>query len=421
MITLQGKYGKSNIMIDTIEDECIAQIYGFLNHPIYTNPVAIMPDTHAGKGSVIGFTMEMTKGICPSVVGVDIGCGISCWQLAYREFNFEEIDKQIRAQIPLGPRNHNKPIATMYRDFNWWSAWMEAIKFIEQLNKDFDTDYEIRSNPINYDYYTGPAALCDRIKNSHQKTEDYISSVDKSIGTLGGGNHYIEIGIDENDQHYLTIHSGSRNFGLRIANYFQKVATEQEHNKGYNKDLAYLKNGWSINYFKAMIIAQNFASMNRDLMSKIIAKECDFKLGEKIESVHNYIDFRDMIIRKGAIRSYTREKMVIPFNMKDGMWICEGKSNPDWNYSAPHGAGRIMSRSQAKRTLSLDVFQKEMDDAGVWSSGICAATLDEAPGSYKSAQIIQDAIEPTATILHKVKPIYNLKSSEEIGYKKGRR
>ena len=201
------------------------------------------------------------------------------------------------------------------------------------------------------------------------------------------------------------IHSGSRNFGKRVAEYFQKIAEGQEHNKTGNRDLAYLKGQDMMDYLVAMVFMREFATMNRELMG---------------ESIHNFIDDRDFVIRKGAIRSYEGERMVIPFNMAIGSWICEGKSNAEWNNSGPHGAGRIMSRGEAKRNLKLEDFQKQMTDAGVFSTSICAETLDEAPGSYKDAATIQNAIEPTAKIIHVLKPIYNLKSAEDIKRKKGK-
>ena len=216
------------------------------------------------------------------------------------------------------------------------------------------------------------------------------------------------------------IHSGSRNFGKRVAEYFQKIAEGQEHNKTGNRDLAYLKGQDMMDYLVAMVFMREFATMNRELMGELVARAGGFELADSIESIHNFIDDRDFVIRKGAIRSYEGERMVIPFNMAIGSWICEGKSNAEWNNSGPHGAGRIMSRGEAKRNLKLEDFQKQMTDAGVFSTSICAETLDEAPGSYKDAATIQNAIEPTAKIIHVLKPIYNLKSAEDIKRKKGK-
>jgi len=404
MIELKGRFGNAQVMIDTVEEDCISQIQGFLNHPLYCNPVRIMPDTHGGKGSVIGFTMKLTHGVCANVIGVDIGCGVNCWQIVDGQtLSFPDIDTAIRRRVPLGMTTHSKPIATIADDYDFGKAQKNASNFINAINKrsrDYDTKYPIPT--IDYEWFLN---LC----KTANVNEDQVNA---SLGTLGGGNHYVEIGVgkDTNQQvhHYLTVHSGSRNFGKRVADYYQKLAQGLTYNRGFDRDLAYLIDQNAMDYYMAMIFVQEFASMNRAVIGELIRIAGDLELGDCIESIHNYIDFRDMIIRKGAISSYVGEKMVIPFNMKDGMWICEGKSNPGWNFSAPHGAGRIMSRTQAKKTIVLEDFQKEME--GIFSTSVGPQTLDEAPGTYKPAELIQQAIGPTATILTKVRPVYNLKA-----------
>jgi RNA-splicing ligase RtcB len=279
----------------------------------------------------------------------------------------------------------------------------------------------------------GIEKLCERV-------DAKVTQVNRSLGTLGGGNHFIEIGKDLNSEYWLTVHSGSRNFGLKIANYYQNLAAKQrEHdicNKmkkeiddiinsvtptmreaeiqkvrdkygvGSPKELSWLDD--ADEYLEAMYLAQHYASFNRAVILSSICKECNLTSIESIESIHNYIDPADKIIRKGAIRSYKDEYMVIPFNMRDGILICKGKSNPTWNFSAPHGAGRVMSRSIAKRSINLDDFKAQMN--GIYSTSVCQGTLDEAPDAYKSAQIIEDAIGPTASIVNRIKPIYNLKA-----------
>jgi RNA-splicing ligase RtcB len=273
---------------------------------------------------------------------------------------------------------------------------------------------------------------------------DYNKAIN-SAGTLGGGNHFLEIGSYD-DKSCVTIHSGSRNLGKRICDYWQEQAekykyqdkvkkliqeavTQEQKKELQNKikeitnadkmekNLEYLTGDEAVEYLFDMIFAQEYARINRLTMLKLIQNIVKAEIIETIESVHNYIDFEDMIIRKGAIKSYIGQKMVIPFNMRDGILICEGKSNPEWNYSAPHGAGRVYSRSKAKQVLSLDQFKEEMKE--VFSTSVGRSTLDESPMAYKDSKIIEQAIEPTAKILHRIKPIINLKDkSERITYSK---
>ena len=410
MITLQGRYASANIMIDTIEPDCISQICEFLNHPLYEeSKIVIQADTHGGKGSVIGFTSTLTdKGICPNVVGVDISCGMNYWPIESPD-NFETFDSTVRSVVPLGMSVHKSGVATMEKDFPWKLANKDAMQFVQRFNKKFDTQYF--APIINYEWFQ---LFNDRISDAEKSGKLYgskLSRIDQSIGTLGGGNHFCEVDTDENGQQYLVIHSGSRNIGQRIATYYQKMAEGQDHNKSYNKDLAFLQKQDMIDYLVSTVVMRHFASLNRKTMGEQISKATGLKLGPMTETIHNFIDDEDFIIRKGSIRAYTGENMLIPFNMRDGSWICEGKSNPDFNYSAPHGAGRVMSRSQAKRALKLDEFQDTMK--GIFSTSICAETLDEAPAAYKDAATIQAAIGDTAKIIHKLKPVYNLKSSDE--------
>ena len=417
MFELVGKYAKAIVMIDDVEAECISQIMEFLNHSMYEGcTIRIMPDTHGGKGSVIGFTCTMNgKGVCANTIGVDISCGVNVWKITPNVTDFAALDVEIRKVLPLGPRGHERAVVTMKKDFDYSKVELDVYRFVKKYNEKFGTYFE--APVINYKYYLD---LCNKLKFSGQAMDEFLGRVNKSCGSLGGGNHYIEIDIDENGQQYLTIHSGSRNFGKRVAEYFQKIAEGQSHNAIGNRDLAYLVGQDTIDYLVAMVFVHEFASMNRKIMGELIAKAGGFELSDPIETVHNFIDHRDFTIRKGAIRSYVGERMIIPFNMAVGSWICEGKSNAEWNNSGPHGAGRIMSRGQAKRTLKLEDFQNQMNEAGVFSTSICAETLDEAPGSYKDASTIQAAIEPTAKILHVLKPVYNLKSAEDIKRKKGK-
>jgi tRNA-splicing ligase RtcB len=409
MIELHGKYASALITIDDVEAECITQIKEFLDNPLYAGCIiVIMPDTHGGKGAVIGFTCTLTPmGICVNVVGVDIACGINCWKINTPN-RLPDLDQIIRNAVPLGTSQHETAIVTMEKDYPWELASNDVWHFIFMYNKKFGTEYDTQI--IDYNWYKNLAA---KLVSRGQTLEDFLKRVDKSIGSLGGGNHFVEISKDKEDQHYLIIHSGSRNIGKRIADYYQKLAESQEHNKGFCKDLAYLKRQDAIDYFVAMMFMKHFASMNRNVMGENISRKANLNIRDKIETIHNFIDDRDFTIRKGAIRSYVGEQMIIPFNMRDGSWIVEGKSNKTWNNSAPHGAGRIMSRGEAKRTLNLKDYERQMNDAGIYSTSICQETLDEAPDTYKKASVIQEAIGDTADIIRELKPVYNLKSSED--------
>jgi len=392
---LEGKYGKAFVTIEDPEQECISQIYSFLNHPVFTNYIAIMPDTHAGNGAVIGFTMPMTDKVISNVIGVDIGCGILSLKISGHVINWEKIDKIIRRSVPLGFNTHLTPIATIEKDFPWNTANQHIQAFLKEYKKLFNRHFEFEG--FTYAWY---------LESCKQKNIN-PAQVDSSIGTLGGGNHFIEIGIDNNSDHWLTIHSGSRNFGLKIAQYWQKFAQGLPENKQNNKDLAYLSYPFNLGYLTDMIFVQHFAQLNRRRIAEWLNADLDLHYTDSIESIHNYIDFSDMIIRKGAIRSYAGERLIIPFNMRDGILICEGKSNKEWNYSAPHGSGRTMSRTQAKKCLDIEQFKNQM--TGIYSTCIGKETLDEAPDSYKPSEMIEQAIAPTAKIINRIKPLYNLK------------
>lgn len=429
MFTLQGKHTTAKIFINDIEDECVRQINSLINHEAFTEQVCIMPDTHAGKGSVIGFTMPLGDKVIPNVIGVDIGCGMLMANLGGKiKFSPAEADKLINRNIPMG-FSINKSPKISDEDFDGFKK--QAYDFINGFYKTFGTSY---SHPEFDDNW---------IESKILQVGIAANVFYNSIGSLGGGNHFIEVGKGDRD-YYLTIHSGSRNFGLKVANYWQNKAiqnfsniNEVEYNEqvvrikketrnkknlekeikklhkrsnvGVNRDLAFLEGEDMMGYLIDMCFAQYYASLNRKIMFEQIKKVLDIKeVGEIVESIHNYIDFKDFIIRKGAISSYEGEKMIIPFNMRDGILLCEGKSNVEWNYSAPHGAGRIMSRSKAKKHVQLEEFKKSMK--GIYSSSVCASTLDESPFVYKNSKMIEKAIEPTARILDRIKPILNIKA-----------
>lgn len=392
MLEYKGKYGTAKVMIDSLDQQTISQIYDFLNNEVFTNYIAIMPDCHAGNGAVIGFTMPITDKIIPNIVGVDIGCGMCSFKISNNILSLytpKDIDEIIRKNIPFGTSvNSKEQISLKNHPLFWKIANFNLSSFIKKYNKKFNTDYS--TSEFSYEWL---------IKKCKETETDFSRAV-LSIGSLGSGNHFVELGKSQNTGNYwFTIHSGSRNFGLKIANYWQKKA-----GKGA---LAHLSGDDMFHYLKDMLFAQYYAMTNRMTMIKLINKSLNLEENPSIiNSVHNFIDFEDFIIRKGAISSYSGVKMIIPFNMEDGIIICEGKSNPDWNYSAPHGAGRIGSRSWAKENLNLQNAKLRMSNKGIYCSSL---PLDESKEAYKDPKIIEKAIEPTATIIDRLTPVIAMK------------
>jgi tRNA-splicing ligase RtcB (3'-phosphate/5'-hydroxy nucleic acid ligase) len=434
MLVYKGKYSTARVMIDGIEESCASQIIQFVNHPAFINDSIIMPDTHYGAGCVIGFTMVIPNPlmIVPNVVGVDIYCGMLSINLGpdlFSKISKEELEAFIKKSIPMGTNVHHKPVVNFEKEIDWSNLTRISSEQVE--------------NNRVYSYNDFIQKAKERELNS-QRTE-------LSLGTLGGGNHFIEVGKSQNTGDYwITIHSGSRNYGKRVCDYWQRRAKslmsqfdetqyvkELEELKATisdkrdlpkrikelknkfkigvhrSKGLEYLEGKEADDYLNDMILAQEMGRNNRRIISDLILKGLGLEIKDFIETAHNFIDFEDRTIRKGAIRSYKGERVIIPFNMKDGLLICEGKSNPDWNFSAPHGAGRRMSRTDAKNELTLEKYKKDMEEAGVYSTSICRATLDEAPDAYKDSEIIEKAIEPTVKILDKVKPIISIKDDTE--------
>jgi tRNA-splicing ligase RtcB (3'-phosphate/5'-hydroxy nucleic acid ligase) len=393
MLTLTGKYNSANIMIDNIDQETISQIYRFLNHPAFAQTyIAIMPDCHTGSGVVVGFTTTLNDFIIPNVVGFDIGCGLLATNLGHHKFSsnqdFEDLDQFIKRNIPSG--------------FNIRST---SEKMSNGLYPEETFDKKLLSNVLDLG----------------KETEQEISRVIGSIGTLGGGNHFIEIDHDDNTGNdWLLIHSGSRNFGLRVANYYQSKAKEliKDLYSGASayQGLEYLpmKEGGE-EYLHAMKIAQNYASLNRFLMAKLITNhiftEWSANTLASIETVHNYINTQDNIVRKGAVAAYEGTQLIIPFNMKDGVMVCRGKGNKLWNFSAPHGAGRILSRREARERITVDDFRAAMQ--GVYTTTADDRTLDESPMVYKDKDMIVEAVAETVDIEFFMKPVYNFKAGGE--------
>lgn len=366
MIEIRGKYGTTKVFNDFVEQSAMSQIYDMMNSKISEHSkVRIMSDVHAGAGCVIGYTSTLTDLVSPNLIGVDIGCGVSGWNIGKDKVDFAKLDKFIRKLIPCGSGVRDE----IYNDYEF-----AIINDIEDI--------------------------CDR-------TEQDTDRVLRSLGSLGGGNHFIEIDKDDDGNKWLLIHSGSRNFGLKVANWHQKIA-KSITNLG---PLSYLEGEDAIDYFNDMAVAQKYAGTNRRIMGKIILEEIfEFvSIPPFVESVHNYINFNDKIVRKGAISAHKDEYVLIPLNMADGTIIGKGKGNEDWNYSAPHGAGRAMSRSKAKETIDLKDFEDIME--GIWTSCVSKHTLDESPFAYKSAEDTIKYLEPTVEIESHMKSVYAFKGN----------
>jgi len=329
--------------------------------------IRIMPDAHAGAGCVIGFTANLGEKVVPNLVGVDIGCGMLTVVLGIDGVSdLSRFDEYVKNTVPAGFNVHESEMCDV----------------------------------------TKLGLLCE-------SELDKIKWLNRSLGTLGGGNHFIELDVGGSN-HYLVIHSGSRNLGLQVAQIYQKKAIE--HCKAeVPKDLKYLEGELAQSYLHDMRICQEWAKRNREAMARALVS--DYSLAEKFHTVHNYIG-DDGIIRKGAISAKEGEMVLIPLNMRDGSIIGYGKGNEDWNNSAPHGAGRVMSRSKARKTLDVDTFKAQMD--GIFTTTANEETIDESPDAYKPAQQIVDSLEPTVEVVKKLKPVYNFKACDGNRYRKGK-
>lgn len=406
-ITLTGKYTNATIYAQTLEESCHKQIQSMINSPAFTKPVVIMPDTHAGMGSVVGFTMPIGDKLIPNTVGVDIGCGIYAYKVTgdrlNGDINWQEIDTIIRSVVPLGFSHRNVQ-----------SGGQELEKQLNEIE--------------------GRLGIQSKLRGLLIKLGIPLSKAISQLGTLGGGNHFIEFAQSKNDKSiWLLIHTGSRNVGKKTCEYWQERAIDhmaqlrdaistcisETSSLDIFKtpaDQCWIRGLQKEEYLQDMFIAQKFAHMNKHVIRDAILSALGLSFEDAVESVHNYIDSTDHVIRKGAIRANADERVVIPFNMRDGSILAVGKGNKDWNNSAPHGAGRIMSRSQAKQQISLQDFSDSMKD--VWSSSVCAETLDEAPFAYKDAHEIESLIKDTATVIDYLIPLYNLKDDSKLIRKK---
>lgn len=381
---ISGKHNTAIVYTGKIEGEVEDQIRLYLDEPKYNGTqIRIMPDVHLGKGTVIGFTSTLPEHITPHTIGGDIGCGVSAWNLGRVRLSADKLDKFIRKRIPFGTETFSDSIDK------------EELEQIYRLLPGMFSGL-----PFNLFWKKIHGACADTGLNKNHAL--------RSFGTLGSGNHFIEIDKDPDKNFWLLIHSGSRRFGVKVAEYHQEIAVQCSTP---GSSLKFLEGQQAESYLEHMKLAQDYARLNRKIMGTRICRKF-FKLNEPelewIDSVHNYISFADNIVRKGAISAHKDEKVVIPFSMADGAVIGLGKGNHEWNFSAPHGSGRKMARNKARKSLNLDQYRKAM--RGIWTSCISKDTIDENPMVYKKAADIQAAITGTVEVKQRLLPVYNFKA-----------
>ena len=368
MLELRGKHNMAKVFTDNVEEQAVAQIIHLLNQEfVQGSKIRIMPDTHAGAGCVIGTTMTIADKIVPNLVGVDIGCGMETVMLEDTHVDLHRLDKIIHAQIPAGFR-------------------------VRDAVHPYLSEIDIT------------ALRCAKHVN--------LARAELSLGTLGGGNHFIELGRDEKNQLYFVVHSGSRNLGKQVAEWYQKAAAKDIKQRGIQVDkaLAYAEGQLFDDYLNDMAITQHYAALNRKAIVREVVKAMKWNVADGFTTVHNYIDLNSMILRKGAISAKAGERVLIPMNMRDGSLVCVGKGNPDWNESAPHGAGRLMSRRTAKESITLTQFKASME--GIFSSTVNRSTIDESPEAYKPMDEIIANVGESIDIVGVIKPLYNFKAAE---------
>ena len=401
MLEVKGKYNSAKIFTDVVDKASVAQVIELCNQPFTAKSrIRMMPDIHAGAGCTVGTTMTITDKVVPNLVGVDIGCGMETVHLREQHLELQKLDKLIRAKIPSG-----------------FSIREKAHRYFDEI--DLTELYCYRQiNPLR---------------------------AEKSLGTLGGGNHFIEVDRDDEGGLYLVIHSGSRHLGLEVAAWYQNEAYQrlntssksdeaaliaQLKSEGRDKEiqkairklkntkqtsipkpLAYAEGELFEQYIHDMRIIQRFAVLNRRAIADDILKGMGLHAQDSFTTIHNYIDTDAMVLRKGAVSAKAGERLLIPINMRDGSLICIGRGNEDWNCSAPHGAGRLMSRSQAKQSFTVSEFKHQMD--GIYTTSVGKATLDECPMAYKRMEDIVSNIGETVRIERIIRPVYNFKAGEE--------
>ena len=401
MIEIRGKYNEAKIFADVVDSASIAQVQELCNQEFTAGSrIRLMPDIHAGAGCTIGTTMTIADKVVPNLVGVDIGCGMETVRIREGRLELQKLDKLIQEKIPSG--------------------------------------FAIRDSAHPYLSQIDLTELCCA------RHVDLLRA-ERSIGTLGGGNHFIEVDRDDDGNLYLVVHSGSRHLGVEVASHYQQAGykalnraddasvealvarmkaegREKEIPKEIKrlknarqtripKALAYVSGDLFAQYIHDMRIVQRFAMLNRQAMVDVIVKGMKLHVVEQFSTIHNYIDTDARILRKGAVSAKAGERLLIPINMRDGSLLCVGKGNADWNFSAPHGAGRLMSRADARQSFTVSAFKKQM--AGVYTTSVSKATLDECPMAYKGMENILNQIGPTADVEKILRPIYNFKAGDE--------
>lgn len=401
MLEVTGKHNQAKIFTDVVDQASIAQVIELCNQEFAAGSrIRLMPDIHAGAGCTIGTTMTITDKVVPNLVGVDIGCGMETIRVRENHMELQKLDKLIYEKIPSG-----------------FDIRAKAHRYLDQIDLE--------------------ELCCARHVD--------LLRAEKSIGTLGGGNHFIEVDRDDEGQLYVVVHSGSRHLGVEVAKYYQeegykalnrtddgslqelvaelKAAGRQKEiqkelkrlknlkRTAIPRQLAYVEGTLFDQYIHDMKLVQRFAELNRQAMIDEIVKGMKLHVEEQFTTIHNYIDTDAMILRKGAVSARAGERLLIPINMRDGSLLCVGKGNEDWNCSAPHGAGRLMSRTEAKQSFTVSEFKKQMAD--VYTTSVSKATLDECPMAYKGMEDILDNIGPTAEVVKIIKPIYNFKAGDE--------
>ncbi len=372
MLEIKGVYTTAKIFTDTLEASARGQIQALCSQPLAVgSKIRIMPDVHPGKGCTIGTTMTVTDKVVPNMVGVDIGCGMLTVKLKEKRIDLPKLDSFIRQNIPHGRNLRERP----HRSHGRLDVYdLRCVKKVD-------------------------------IRRSKE-----------SLGTLGGGNHFIEIDKDDQESLYLIIHTGSRNLGLRVAEYYQNKAYQSLGGRGQSEipyELSYLTGQDMADYLHDMEFMQRFADLNRTIIKEVILDGMHLTEEDTFTTVHNYIDTESMILRKGAVSARKGERLLIPINMRDGSLICTGLGNANWNYSAPHGAGRLMSRSDALQSFTLSAFKKAMND--IYTTSVAKDTIDECPMAYKPMEEIMRNISDTVIIDKILRPIYNFKASEQAG------
>ena len=401
MIEIRGKYNEAKIFADVVDSASIAQVQELCNQEFTAGSrIRLMPDIHAGAGCTIGTTMTIADKAAPNLVGVDIGCGMETVRIREGRLELQKLDKLIQERIPSG--------------------------------------FAIRDSAHPYLSQIDLSELCCA------RHVDLLRA-ERSIGTLGGGNHFIEVDRDDDGNLYLVVHSGSRHLGVEVASHYQQAGYKALNRaddasvealvarmkaEGREKEipreikrlknarqtripkaLAYVSGDLFAQYIHDMRIVQRFAMLNRQAMVDVIVKGMKLHVEEQFSTIHNYIDTDARILRKGAVSAKAGERLLIPINMRDGSLLCVGKGNADWNFSAPHGAGRLMSRADARQSFTVSAFKKQM--AGVYTTSVSKATLDECPMAYKGMEDILNQIGPTAEVEKILRPIYNFKAGDE--------